>query len=250
MIKDLKLFAAVNNIFDVNNHPIFIAQDATPCTANRVNQNCAACGNSMPGREVIAGFQFRPLIRRRSSRRAARRAVVRAVPADGPLRDAFDRSVTVPGLPAVAHRHHLRVEHRDGGRSSASPTARRHRSLHALSAGGAEEAAGRRPPGLLGRDEVRAAAGPGRRHASRQAANQLVDPMQRLGIPIVVLLQRNVPEILSNIRLLGRLTGVPERGEQLAASLQARLDKVDQRVAGRKKPSVIMITGRATACCW
>ena len=62
---------------------------------------------------------------------------------------------------------------------------------------------------------------------SRQAANQLVDPMERLGIPIVVLLQRNVPEILSNIRLLGRLTGVPERGEQLAASLQARLDKVD-----------------------
>jgi vitamin B12 transporter len=58
VIKDLKLFAAVNNIFDVNNHPIFIAQDATPCTANRVNQN-GACGNSMPGREVIAGFQFR-----------------------------------------------------------------------------------------------------------------------------------------------------------------------------------------------
>jgi vitamin B12 transporter len=58
VIKDLKLFAAVNNIFDVNNHPIFIAQDATPCTANRVNQN-GGCGNSMPGREVIAGFQFR-----------------------------------------------------------------------------------------------------------------------------------------------------------------------------------------------
>ena len=68
--------------------------------------------------------------------------------------------------------------------------------------------------------------------------------MQRLGIPIVVLLQRNVPEILSNIRLLGRLTGVPERGEQLAASLQARLDKIEQRVAHCKKPSVIMITGR------
>jgi iron complex transport system substrate-binding protein len=79
---------------------------------------------------------------------------------------------------------------------------------------------------------------------SRQAANQLVDPMQRLGIPIVVLLQRNVAEILSNIRLLGRLTGVPERGAQLATSLQVRLDKVEQRVAGRKKPSVIMITGR------
>jgi vitamin B12 transporter len=42
----------------VNNHPIFIAQDTTPCTAFQANQN-GACGNSMPGREVIAGFQFR-----------------------------------------------------------------------------------------------------------------------------------------------------------------------------------------------
>ena len=54
---------------------------------------------------------------------------------------------------------------------------------------------------------------------SRQAANQLVDPMQRLGIPIVVLLQRNVAEILSNIRLLGRLTGVAERGDATALFL-------------------------------
>jgi len=79
---------------------------------------------------------------------------------------------------------------------------------------------------------------------SRQAANQLIDPMERLGIPIVVLLQRNVEEILSNIRLLARLCGVAERGEALVARLQARLDKVEQRVAGLKPPSVVMITGR------
>jgi iron complex transport system substrate-binding protein len=79
---------------------------------------------------------------------------------------------------------------------------------------------------------------------SRQAANQLIDPMERLGIPIVVLLQRNVEEILANIRLLARLCGVTERGEELVARLQARLDKVEQRVAGLKPPSVVMITGR------
>jgi iron complex transport system substrate-binding protein len=79
---------------------------------------------------------------------------------------------------------------------------------------------------------------------SRQAANQLIDPMERLGIPIVVLLQRNVEEILANIRLLARLCGVAERGEALVAKLQARLDKVEQRVAGLKPPSVVMITGR------
>jgi iron complex transport system substrate-binding protein len=79
---------------------------------------------------------------------------------------------------------------------------------------------------------------------SRQAANQLIDPMERLGIPIVVLLQRSVAEILDNIRLLGRIAGVAERGEALAARLQARLDAIKQRVAGLEAPSTVMITGR------
>ena len=71
---------------------------------------------------------------------------------------------------------------------------------------------------------------------SRQAANQLVDPMQRLGIPIIVLLQRNVAEILSNIRLLGHLDGVPERGEQLADTVASHVStKVEQRVAPREE---------------
>ncbi|MDI1283959.1 MAG: ABC transporter substrate-binding protein [Reyranella sp.] len=79
---------------------------------------------------------------------------------------------------------------------------------------------------------------------SRQAANQLIDPMERLGIPIVVLLQRSVAEILDNIRLLGRIAGVAGRGEALAARLQSRLDGIKQRVAGLKAPSTVMITGR------
>jgi vitamin B12 transporter len=56
--KGVTLFAAINNIFDVNQHPIFIALDQTPCIANPVSQN-GACGNSMPGREFILGFQGR-----------------------------------------------------------------------------------------------------------------------------------------------------------------------------------------------
>jgi vitamin B12 transporter len=54
----LNLFAAVNNIFDINQHPIFIALDQTPCIANPTFQN-GACGNSMPGREFIVGLQGR-----------------------------------------------------------------------------------------------------------------------------------------------------------------------------------------------
>jgi iron complex transport system substrate-binding protein len=79
---------------------------------------------------------------------------------------------------------------------------------------------------------------------SRQAANQLIDPMERIGVPIMVLLQRSVPEILDNIRLMGRVAGVPERGEDVAARFQARLDAVKHRVEGQPAPSAIMITGR------
>ena len=79
---------------------------------------------------------------------------------------------------------------------------------------------------------------------ARQAAHQLVDPMERLGVPIVVLLQRNVAEIMANIRLLGRLGGVAERGEELAARLEARLARTTQRTARLDPPRVIMVTGR------
>lgn len=79
---------------------------------------------------------------------------------------------------------------------------------------------------------------------ARQAANQLVDPMQRLGVPIIVLLQRSVQEIFANIRLLGRAAGVPERGEEVAGRLEARLADTKQRIRDRARPRAVMITGR------
>ena len=79
---------------------------------------------------------------------------------------------------------------------------------------------------------------------SRQAANTLIDPMERIGVPIVVLLQRSVPEILANIRLMGHIAGVPERGESVAAAFDSRLAAVKRKVDGRKPPSTLMITGR------
>ncbi len=79
---------------------------------------------------------------------------------------------------------------------------------------------------------------------ARQAANQLVAPMERLGIPIVVVLHRTVPEIFANIRLLATLCGVVERGEEVVSRLEMRLDRVQARIADQKAPSVIMVTGR------
>ncbi len=79
---------------------------------------------------------------------------------------------------------------------------------------------------------------------SRQAANQLIDPMDRLGVPIIVLLQRDVAEILANIRLMARVAGVPERGAEVVASLERRLEAVRRKLDGKVAPSTIMITGR------
>jgi iron complex transport system substrate-binding protein len=79
---------------------------------------------------------------------------------------------------------------------------------------------------------------------ARQAANQLVDPMERIGVPIIVLQQRNVAEVIANIRLLGRATGEPDRGENLAAQLEARIRAVARRVESFARPRTIMITGR------
>jgi len=79
---------------------------------------------------------------------------------------------------------------------------------------------------------------------ARQAAHQLLDPMQRLGVPIIVLLQRSVWEILDNIRLLGRAAGVPDRGEALAGGLGSRLSATMRRVKNRESPRTLLITGR------
>jgi iron complex transport system substrate-binding protein len=79
---------------------------------------------------------------------------------------------------------------------------------------------------------------------SRQAANQLVDPMERLGIPIVVVLTRGVDEILSNIRLVARIAAIAPHGEDVAGALEARMARVQEKVAGRPKPSTVMITGQ------
>ncbi|MBS0547062.1 MAG: ABC transporter substrate-binding protein [Proteobacteria bacterium] len=79
---------------------------------------------------------------------------------------------------------------------------------------------------------------------SRQAANQLIDPMERLGIPIVVVLQRSVAEILTNIHLMAKVAGIAPHGEEVVAALDRRMALVGEKTKGLPAPSVIMITGQ------
>ncbi|MCU4182138.1 ABC transporter substrate-binding protein [Bosea sp. BH3] len=78
---------------------------------------------------------------------------------------------------------------------------------------------------------------------ARQAMHQLIDPMTRLGVPVVVLLARSVAEVMDNLRLVGRAAGVPERGEAVARGLEMRLVAVESGLAAAA-PRVVMITGR------
>lgn len=80
---------------------------------------------------------------------------------------------------------------------------------------------------------------------ARQAANQLVAPMERIGVPVLVLLSRSLQEVMDNARLVGRACGVADRGETLAGAMLARLQRVDALTAGRPAPRTLMVTGRA-----
>ena len=42
----------------MTDHPLVIGLDSQPCGATAANQT-GACGNSMPGRELIVGAQVR-----------------------------------------------------------------------------------------------------------------------------------------------------------------------------------------------
>lgn len=79
---------------------------------------------------------------------------------------------------------------------------------------------------------------------ARQAAHQLVDPMERIGVPVLVLQSRTLAEVIGNVRQVAAATGVAERGEALATSLQQRLHAVDVRMARRPAPRALTITGR------
>lgn len=78
---------------------------------------------------------------------------------------------------------------------------------------------------------------------SRQAMHLLIEPMRRLGIPVIVLLSRSVAEVVANLRLVGRATGEPERGDFVAKALEQRLAIVEAATP-MKRPSMVMITGR------
>jgi iron complex transport system substrate-binding protein len=80
---------------------------------------------------------------------------------------------------------------------------------------------------------------------ARQALAQLADPLQRLGIPVMVLMSRDLAEVLANIRLVATVCGVQERGMRLARSLDARLAAIRDSQHGVAPLRAVLVTGTA-----
>ena len=77
---------------------------------------------------------------------------------------------------------------------------------------------------------------------ARNAAHALTEPMTRIGVPTLVVTHRDLPQIFANLRLLGLATGQEAVAEALVARLEARLDAVRTRLAGRVPVRVFMET--------
>jgi vitamin B12 transporter len=58
LAKDVQLYVQVTNLFDVNNHPLFIANDKYPVIADTRFFN-GGIGTSMPGRDIQVGLKAR-----------------------------------------------------------------------------------------------------------------------------------------------------------------------------------------------
>jgi iron complex transport system substrate-binding protein len=79
---------------------------------------------------------------------------------------------------------------------------------------------------------------------ARQAANTLLRPMEIIGVPVVVLLHRDLEQIFSNLRLLGEVLGDPTGAGDVILRLTERLDAVTSRLEGARRPRVYVETGQ------
>lgn len=82
---------------------------------------------------------------------------------------------------------------------------------------------------------------------ARQAVHNLLSPLEKLGIPAVVLTSRSVAEVMENLEKTAVICGVPEAGRKVLARMRAIFEEVRRERAGRPSPKVVMITSRLSS---
>lgn len=76
---------------------------------------------------------------------------------------------------------------------------------------------------------------------ARQATQQLIPALDKLGITNLVVNGGSIETILHNIWLIAQICGVPEQGQQLIDNIKKRLNAIPKLA---KCPQVVLITGR------
>lgn len=69
----------------------------------------------------------------------------------------------------------------------------------------------------------------------------LTRQLDQLQVPVYVTDPRRVEEVVTSIRALGEVTGVAERGAEIAAGMERRIHEVQQRTKELNRPSVFYV---------
>lgn len=80
---------------------------------------------------------------------------------------------------------------------------------------------------------------------ARHAVSTLIKPMEMIGIPVVVVMHRDIAQVLDNIAFLGRAIGEETAAASLTARLEGRLAAVAEHLAGRAPRQVYLELGAA-----
>lgn len=75
---------------------------------------------------------------------------------------------------------------------------------------------------------------------ARQAASTLLKPMETIGVPVVVLMHRDIEQVFGNIRLLGVATGEDEKADALIRKSRERIADVQRRIENRPRRRVYL----------
>ncbi len=78
--------------------------------------------------------------------------------------------------------------------------------------------------------------------ASRGNDPEALDSVRQLGVPVFGLANNSVAQVIDSVRRLGRLTGRQQAATKLAAALEARVERVRQKVVARpaaERPRVL-----------
>jgi iron complex transport system substrate-binding protein len=68
--------------------------------------------------------------------------------------------------------------------------------------------------------------------------------LERAGIPIFPYIHRDLRDITQTMRALGRRIGITVEADAAASRVEAQLDAIRARVAGRPKPKTLLVFGR------